>query len=134
MLNENTARLTLAKLSPILGIISCSPAIIFSYDNFYSPTGLQSEMQEPKKAPLALVIGLAIVLIINIDVSIFLLLSSSNGRINEIYLLSNIHWLVPLMQFLITISLLVIINGTAIFSPFFYIELIKNNDLLFQIK
>ena len=124
MLNENTARLTLAKLSPTLGIISCSPEIIFSYDNFYSPTGLQSEMQEPKKASLALVIGLAIVLIINIDVSLFLLLSSSNGRINEIYLLSNIHWLVPLMQFLITISLLVIINGTAIFSPFFYIELI----------
>ena len=122
MLNENTARLILVKLSP--GIISCSPEIIFSYDNFYSPTGLQIEMQEPKKAPLALVIGLAIVLIINIDISLFLLLSNSNGRINEIYLLSNIHWLVPLMQFLITISLLVIINGTAIFSPFFYIELI----------
>ena len=49
------SKVTLAKLSPTLGIISCSPAIIFSYDNFYSPTGLQSEMQEPKKAPLALV-------------------------------------------------------------------------------
>ena len=77
---------------------------------------------------------MGIVLIINIDVSLFLLLSSSNGRINEIYWLSNNHWLVALMQFLIAISLLVIINLTAIFSPFFYIELIKNNDLLFQIK
>ena len=44
MLNENTSRLTLAKFSPTLGIISCSPAIIFSYDNFYSPTGLQSDI------------------------------------------------------------------------------------------
>ena len=42
MLNENTARLILVKLSP--GIISCSPEIIFSYDNFYSPTGLQSDI------------------------------------------------------------------------------------------
>ena len=116
------SKVTLTKLSPTLGIISCSPAIIFSYDNF--SYGITKWNARVKKSTISFSIGLAIVLIINIDVSIFLLLSSSNGRINEIYWLSNNHWLVALMQFLIAISLLVIINGTAIFSPFFYIELI----------
>ncbi|MCQ2957125.1 MAG: APC family permease [Mycoplasmoidaceae bacterium] len=74
----------LAQMFPALGILGSIPAIIFSYDGFYSAAGIQSEMEEPKKTPLALVVGLIIVSVINLLIAVALLFGSENGRVNHL--------------------------------------------------
>ncbi|CRH68207.1 cationic amino acid transport permease [Chlamydia trachomatis] len=65
---------SLQTFAPGLGLFLAIGAIFFAYDGFYVAAGIQSEMKEPKKTPMAILIGLgittAIYLIIAISMSI----------------------------------------------------------------
>lgn len=132
--NPNNARLS--QLFPLLGIVGSIPAIIFSYDGFYSTAGIQSEMEEPKKTPAALVIGLVIVSIINLLVAISLLFGAVNGKVNGMIFLDQqgLHWLVGVMEILIAVGILGVINGFAMYNPLYYQDLIKTGELPFSDK
>ncbi len=130
--NPNPARLV--NMFPMLGILGSVPAIIFSYDGFYSAAGIQSEMEEPKKTPAALVVGLVIVSIINILIAVGLLLGSEDGRVNTLGWFNEhgFHWVIGVTQILIAIGILGIINGFAIYNPLYYQDLIKDGELPFS--
>ncbi|MCQ3915107.1 MAG: APC family permease [Mycoplasmoidaceae bacterium] len=81
---EVGSHVRLAQMFAPLGVIGSIPAIIFSYDGFYSAAGIQSEMEEPKKTPLALVVGLLIVSAINLLIAVALLFGSENGKVNHL--------------------------------------------------
>ncbi|XQP55250.1 MAG: APC family permease [Mycoplasmoidaceae bacterium] len=125
----------LAQMFPVLGVIGSIPAIIFSYDGFYSAAGIQSEMEEPKKTPLALVVGLLIVSAINLLIAVALLFGSTNGKVNHLaWFYENAHWVIGVVEMLIAIGVLGIINGFAIYNPLYYQDLIKGNELPFSNK
>ena len=54
-------------------------AIFFAYDGFYVTAGIQSEMKEPKKTPLAIVFGLGAVTIIYLLIAISMSLGGNGG-------------------------------------------------------
>ena len=131
---DNHARL--AKMFPLMGIIGSIPAIIFSYDGFYSAAGIQSEMEEPKKTPAALVVGLIIVSAINLLISVSLLLGATDGRVNALAWFNDhgYHWVIGVVQILIGFGVLGIINGFAVYNPLYYQDLIKMGELPFSDK
>ncbi|MBQ0045736.1 MAG: APC family permease [Mycoplasma sp.] len=133
---KNPGHARLAQMFPLLGIVGSIPAIIFSYDGFYSTAGIQSEMEEPKKTPAALVIGLVIVSIINLLVAISLLFGAVNGKVNGMVFLDQkgLHWLVGTMEMLIAVGILGVINGFAMYNPLYYQDLIKAGELPFSDK
>ena len=128
----------LAQMFPVLGIIGSIPAIIFSYDGFYSAAGIQSELEEPKKTPVALVVGLVIVSVINLLIAVSLLFGTRDGtgRVNALawFNENGYHWVIGVIQILIAIGILGIINGFAIYNPLYYQDLIKENGLPFSSK
>lgn len=126
----------LAQMFPVLGILGSVPAIVFSYDGFYSAAGMQSEMAEPKKTPMALVLGLVIVSIINLAIAVSLLVGASNGKVNTLGWFNDhgFHWVIGTVQILIAIGILGIINGFAICNPLYYQDLIKEGELPFSDK
>ncbi len=128
--------LKLAKMFAPLGVISSIPAIIFSYDGFYSAAGIQSEMEEPKKTPAALVVGLLIVSVINILIAVALLFGTSDGRVNTLGWFNDngFHWVIGVIQILIAVGILGIINGFAIYNPLYYQDLIRAGELPFADK
>lgn len=127
---------SLTNLFPVLGIFGSIPAIIFSFDGFYSSAGIQSEMEEPRKTPLALVIGLIIVSVIDVLITISLLLGSKDGTVARLNFFDNPtwHWVIIVMNFLIAIGIFGIINGFAVYNPRFYEDLIKDYQLPFSKK
>lgn len=133
---DPSAHTRLAQIFPALGIIGSIPAIIFSYDGFYSAAGIQSEMEEPRKTPLALVVGLIIVSIINLLIAVSLLFGSENGKVNMLgwFNENGYHWVIGVVQILIAIGILGIINGFAIYNPLYYQDLIKEGELPFSSK
>lgn len=126
----------LAQMFPVLGIIGSIPAIIFSYDGFYSAAGIQSEMEEPKKTPAALVVGLVIVSIINLLIAVSLLFGSTTGKVNALAWFNEhgYHWVIGVVEILIAFGILGIINGFAMFNPLYYQDLIKVKELPFSDK
>ena len=69
-----------ANLSPGFGLFIAAGAIFFAYDGFYVVAGIQSEMKEPKKTPLALVFGLLIITVIYLSVAIAMSFGSTDGK------------------------------------------------------
>jgi hypothetical protein len=89
-------------------------------------------MKEPKKVSLAMTLGLAIVSFLNVMISFSLLLCSSNGTIAGIGWLNSdaLHWLLIIINVLISFGVLGVINGFAIFNARFYEDLIKTNEIV----
>lgn len=127
---------SLAQLFPVLGIFGSIPAIIFSFDGFYASAGIQSEMQEPKKTPLALVVGLLVVSTLDVLITISLLVGSQNGKISTLNFFSDSNWhiVISIMEVLIAFGVLGIVNGFAVYNPRYYEDLIKDGQLPFSGK
>ncbi|MDE7433850.1 MAG: APC family permease [Mycoplasmoidaceae bacterium] len=70
---------TFSELSPVIGLFLSIPAIFFVFDGFYSTAGLQTEMREPKKTSVAMLIGLCAVSVIDILISISLMISGQGS-------------------------------------------------------
>lgn len=136
---EQTSVITSFKLlSPGIGMFMSFGAIFFAFDGFYYSNGIQSEMKEPKKAPIALLIGLvittAIYLLIAISMSIANPNDGSFGSFSDYLTEKNVGWLYGLMNLLIAIGILGIINGMAMWATRFSEDLIKLGELPFFYK
>jgi amino acid transporter len=60
------------------------PAILFAFDGFYTVSSNTLEMKEPKKAPLAMAIGLLALSIIDIAITLAMLLGTTDGTVYSI--------------------------------------------------
>lgn len=126
------------KFAPGLGMFMAISAIFFAYDGFYVAAGIQSDMKEPKKTPLALLFGLlantVIYLIIAISMSI------SGGKLNVLGTNMDSAWgtagriIAGIINIMVAIGVIGIINGFAMWAPRFTEDLIKEGELPFSIR
>lgn len=140
-------------MTPGIGLFMAIGAIFFAYDGFYVTAGLQSEMKEPKKTPMAIVLGLGAVTIIYLAIAIVMSLSgdgglygfknwlagsaagvSDTGESLVIREGTNVLWVFGLLNLTIAIGVLGIINGFAMWAPRFVEDLIKDDELPFSQK
>ena len=113
-------------------------AIFFAYDGFYVAAGIQSEMEEPKKTPMAILLGLVFTTVIYLIIAISM--SINGGSFSDMLdymetLMPNVgHVLFGIVNIMIAIGVLGIINGFAMWAPRFTEDLIKEGELPFSIK
>ena len=126
-----------ATMTPGFGIFIAVAAIFFAYDGFYVAAGIQSEMKEPKKTPLAILFGLIIVTVIYLMIAIAMSLGAKGGSpfgfqgwLSE----KNLNWLYATFQILIGIGVLGIINGFAMWSTRFMEDLILADEVPYSTK
>ena len=124
-------------LSPYLGMFAATSSIFFAFDGFYTAAGVQSEMKEPKKTPMALAIGLSLVTIIYLLISISMSIGIEGGSFSQLkdwFASHNVSWIYGLINLFIGFGALGIINGYAMWTPLFTEDLIKMNELPFSSK
>lgn len=140
--------ISFATMTPGFGLFMAMGAIFFAYDGFYVAAGLQSEMKEPKKTPLALVLGLGLVTIVYLAIAIAtslgvkfdLFLSNAividnNGLIEAVWTNGtgvDLSILFGVFNILIGIGVLGIINGFGLWAPRFTEDLIREGELPFS--
>lgn len=121
-------------MSPAIGLFMATGAIFFAYDGFYVTAGIQSEMKEPRKTPLAIVFGLGAVTIIYLAIAISMSLGGNGGLFGFKDFLKDrkLLWIFGVLNLTIAIGVLGIINGFAMWAPRFVEDLIKENELPFS--
>ncbi|WP_406618025.1 APC family permease [Mycoplasmopsis lipophila] len=123
-----------------LGMFLAVAAIFFAYDGFYVASGIQSEMKEPKKTPIALFIGLGITTIIYLLIAISLSINGGDvfGMAENLEKLfkdkkaANIT--LGIMNLMIAIGVLGIINGFSMWAPRYVEDLLAEGELPFWRK
>ena len=126
-----------ASMSPGFGMFIAVAAIFFAYDGFYVAAGLQTEMKEPKKTPMAILFGLIIVTVIYLLIAIAMSLGSTDGSpfgFKDWLVSKNVGWIYGVFQILIGVGVLGIINGFAMWSTRFMEDLIRANEVPFSAK
>lgn len=128
--------LTFSSITPGFGMFIAISGIFFAYDGFYVTAGIKSELKEPKKAPIAIFVGLIIVTIIYLLIAISMSLGSDGSPNGFMKWLESkkLGWLYGIFQLCIGIGVLGIINGFAMWSPRFIEDLIKEKELPFSNK
>lgn len=124
-------------MTPGFGMFIATGAIFFAFDGFYVAAGVQSDMKEPKKTPMAILFGLIIVTVIYLIIAISMSLGSSTGAPQGYasFLFDHkVAWLYSVFQILIGVGVLGIINGFALWSTRFVEDLVKANELPFSTK
>ncbi len=127
---------TLAAMTPGFGMFIAMAGIFFAYDGFYVTSGLQTEMAEPKKTPMAILFGLGIVTIIYLIIAVSMSLNGTGDfRGFGAWLMENNQgWIFGIINIFIAIGILGIINGFAMWAPRFVEDLIKEGELPFSSK
>ncbi|MGL4183649.1 MAG: APC family permease [Metamycoplasmataceae bacterium] len=122
---------TLSALSPGFGIFIAIAGIFFAYDGFYFASGMQTEMKNPKKTPIAIFVGLLIVTIIYLLIAITMSLNGTGDFKTFGTWLKNkgLDWLYGVINILIAIGILGIINGFSMWTPRFLEDLIREREL-----
>ena len=121
-----------SSMTPGFGMFIAVAAIFFAYDGFYVAAGIQSEMKEPKKTPLAILFGLIIVTLIYLVIAVSMSLGSEDGSPFgfQTWLESkNLTWAYGTFQILIGVGVIGIINGFALWSTRFMEDLIRANEV-----
>ncbi len=126
-----------ATMTPGFGLFIAVAAIFFAYDGFYVTAGIQSEMKEPKKTPLAILFGLIIVTVIYLLIAIAMSLGSTDGQpfgFEDWLKGHQLEWLYATFQILIGVGVLGIINGFALWSTRFMEDLVLADEVPFSTK
>lgn len=131
-----------ALMSPGIGLFISIGAIFFAYDSFYVTAGLQNEMKEPKKTPMATLIGLILVTIIYVLIAISMSIANQidgspyglESWLMKYTSINNCDWLYGLFQLLIAIGVIGIINGFAMWAPRYTEDLMRNGEIPFSYK
>lgn len=126
-----------ASMTPGFGMFIAVAAIFFAYDGFYVAAGLQTEMKEPKKTPMAILFGLIIVTVIYLLIAIAMSLGSTDGSpfgFQTWLVEKGAGWVYGVFQILIGVGVLGIINGFAMWSTRFMEDLIRANEVPFSAK
>ena len=129
---------SLSSFFPGLGMFLAISAIFFAYDGFYVAAGIQSEMQEPKKTPMAILLGLVVTTIIYLIIAISMSINGGSFSNMLIYMINLMQdtgrILFGIINIMIAIGVLGIINGYAMWTSRFTEDLIKEGELPFSIK
>ncbi|WP_036450781.1 APC family permease [Mycoplasmopsis opalescens] len=118
-----------------LGVFLAVSAIFFAYDGFYVAAGIQSEMKEPRKTPLAIFLGLAITTVIYLIIAIAMSINGGSFFAMQDYMASLFHSkraaqiMFGLMNLCIAIGVLGIINGFSMWAPRYVEDLLALGDL-----
>lgn len=124
-------------MTPGFGLFIGAGAIFFAYDGFYITAGIQTEMKEPKKTPYALLYGLLAITVVYVTVAVMMSFSSTDGSpfgMKWIFEKNNILWLYAVFQILIGVGVLSILNSFGMWTPRFFEDLMKANELPFSTK
>lgn len=124
------------QLNPVSGLFVSIPSIFFVFDGFYSTAGLQTEMKEPRKTSIAMIIGLCVVSFIDILISVSLMISGkgSLAGLTDWFKERNVLWILQMFQIFVAFGIFGIINGFCLYSSNYYEDLIANKDIVFSKK
>ncbi|MGL4183559.1 MAG: APC family permease [Metamycoplasmataceae bacterium] len=127
---------SLTAMTPGFGMFIAMAGIFFAYDGFYVTAGIQSEMAEPKKTPMAILFGLLAVTVIYLVIAVSMSLNGNGSffGFGEWLVRENQAWIFGVINILIAIGILGIINGFAMWAPRFVEDLIKEKELPFWSK
>ena len=129
---------SLSSFAPGLGMFLAISAIFFAYDGFYVAAGIQSEMEEPKKTPMAILLGLVFTTVIYLIIAISMSINGGSFSKMLIYMIDVMQdtgrILFGIINIMIAIGVLGIINGYAMWTSRFTEDLIKEGELPFSIK
>lgn len=129
---------SLSSFAPGLGLFLAVSAIFFAYDGFYVAAGIQSEMKEPNKTPVAILLGLIITTIIYLILAISMSINggsfSDMGKFMSDKFKDTGRILFGIVNIMIAIGVLGIINGFSMWAPRFTEDLIKEGELPFSLK
>ena len=121
---------SLSSFFPGLGMFLAISAIFFAYDGFYVAAGIQSEMQEPKKTPMAILLGLVFTTTIYLIIAISMSINGGSFSNMLIYMINIMQdagrILFGIINIMIAIGVLGIINGYAMWTSRFTEDLIKD--------
>lgn len=134
---EKTDIYSFASMTPGFGMFIAVAAIFFAFDGFYVAAGLQTEMKEPKKTPMAILFGLIIVTAIYLLIAIAMSLGSTDGSpfgFRNWLVAKGAGWVYGVFQILIGVGVLGIINGFAMWSTRFMEDLIRANEVPYSAK
>ena len=135
--SDKSSLYSFTTMTPGFGMFIAAGAIFFAYDGFYVAAGVQSEMKEPKKTPLAILFGLIIVTVIYLIIAISMSLGAVNGGPQgyaDFLTSKKVAPIYATFQILIGIGVLGIINGFALWSTRFVEDLVKANELPYSTK
>jgi amino acid transporter len=108
--------------------MSSIPAVFFAFDGFYSAAGIQTEMKEPKKVSMALAVGIAIVSAIDVLIAFSFLIGTGTGKLSDLHVPIQV---IQVANVLVTVGILGVINGVAIYSSRYYEDLVAHNEIPF---
>lgn len=137
---ENDATKGIASFGGIgafFGVFLAIAGIFFAFDGFFVVSGISTEMKQPKKAPLALLVGLIITTIIYLLIAISL--SITGGDLNgiELYLnnlLKSSHAtniILGMLNIMIAIGVFGILNAFTLWAPRYLENLLSKGELPF---
>lgn len=129
---------SLSSFAPGFGMFLAVSAIFFAFDGFYVAAGIQSEMKEPKKTPMAILLGLVATTVIYLIIAISMSINGGSFAKMAIFLAKEFgdagRILFGIINIMIAIGVLGIINGFSMWAPRFTEDLIKEGELPFSIK
>lgn len=126
-------------LAPGIGMFLAISGIFFAYDGFYVAAGIQSEMAQPKKTPMAILFGLLITTVIYLFVAIAMSINGGDIIGMQDFMKKAFgddvgRIIFGVLNLMIAIGVIGIINGFAMWAPRFTEDLIKEGELPFSIK
>ncbi|WP_404924403.1 amino acid permease [Mesomycoplasma hyopneumoniae] len=127
---------SIASSLPGVGVLISMSGIFFSYEGFFTAAGLQSEMKEPKKTPIAILLGIAIATIIYLFIAVATSIVGDGSISSFIQIAKNeLNWsgltiklILGTTFLLIGVSLLGIINVFTLWGPRALEELIMRDE------
>ncbi len=120
-----------SSLTPGFGMIIAVGTIFFAYDGFYVTAGMQTEMKDPKKTPMAILIGLSIITAIYLVIAISMSMNGSGSffGFGDWLISMGMGWFFGITNLLIGVGILGILNGFSIWAPRFTEDLIAEKEL-----
>ena len=139
IINSIEAGGVLQTFAPGIGIFLSVAAIFFAYDGFYVAAGIQSEMAQPQKTPIAILFGLLITTGIYLAVSIAMSIYGGDffgmqDAMKATFGEDAGRVIFGVINIMIAIGVIGIINGFAMWAPRFTEDLIKEGELPFSLK
>ena len=129
-INQNDPHM-IQSISPGIGLFCSLSSIFFAYDGFYVAAGIQSQMKEPKKTPVALVIGLSLVTFFYLLIAVSSMVGSSNGAWDGFKNIFNSQvWKIfyGILSIFIAFGVFGIVNSYAMWTPRFIESLILDDE------
>ncbi|WP_347277082.1 amino acid permease [Mycoplasma phocimorsus] len=127
-------------IGAVFGVFLSIAGIFFAYDGFFVVSGISTEMKHPKKAPMALLIGLIITTVIYLLIAISL--SITGGDLNGIQPYLNkllkseyaTNIILGIINIMLSIGVLGILNGFSLWGPRYIENLLSKGELPFWKK